>query len=140
MAAAIPHHQPLTHPLPFSTTPRGCRVEDIPDDLVTWDGWSPKDCLNLDPAPPAGWYSIPHWAALTEWHLFNYLEEPGTVICEEWLGDRWQGQALRLAAEEGIAPIEWPAPPKMQAAGIATALLFPDPILREVFDRPACRR
>jgi len=128
--------QPIVHPLPFSSTPRGCRVEDIPGDLLTWDGWAPRDCLNLDPPPPRGWYSIPHWAALTEWGLFETAEATMEETLGEWMRDPWQADALRYCAEEGIVPIEWPAPPRMKSElGIASVLLFPDPILREVFDR-----
>ena len=124
------------HPIPFAPHPRGCRIESIPDDLMTWDGWSPRDCLNLDPAPPAGWYSVPHWVALTEWGVFRGHDAPMPEILEEWFGEVWQGQALAKAAEEGVTPLEWPAPPKLQAHGIATVLLFPDPILRDVFREP----
>ena len=45
-----------------------------------------------------------------------------------------QAKALDLIATEGMAPIVWPAPPRMQAElGIATVLLFPDPVLRMAF-------
>lgn len=129
------------HPNPFSSAPRGCRVENIPSDLRTWDGWFPRDCLNLDPPPPPGWYSIPHWAALTEWGLFDSAEATMEETLSEWMGDPWQVEALRYCEEEGISPIEWPAPRRMRIElGIAAVLIFPDPILREVFLRPSSGR
>lgn len=128
----------LHYPLPFSSTPFGCRVEDIPTDIVTWDGWSPRDCLNLDPAPPAGWYSIPHWFALTEWHCFDYLDEPTACLTNGFFErvDKHGKPGLvalmgKACRDEGLEPIEWPAPPKLVAHGRPTVLLFPDPVLRD---------
>ncbi|MFG1419927.1 hypothetical protein V5F38_19125 [Xanthobacter sp. V0B-10] len=136
-------------------------MEDIPTHLengrplMTWDGWSPRDCLNLDRpdgldrAPPPGWYSIPHWAALTEWRIFDTFCAGMPEVISEWIGlpggvaaggsakfdGQEQGKALELMRQEGMAPIEWPAPHRMHAElGITTVLLFPDPILRAIFD------
>ncbi|MFG1433396.1 hypothetical protein V5F69_20430 [Xanthobacter sp. V2C-4] len=124
-------------------------MEDIPTHLedgrplMTWDGWSPRDCLNLDRpdgldrAPPAGWYSIAHWFALTEPSCFYLFEEPMPDLFARWARGDFQSagreSALDLLAKEGMAPIAWPAPPKAREAGIATVLLFPDPILRVIF-------
>ncbi|WP_238122864.1 MULTISPECIES: hypothetical protein [unclassified Xanthobacter] len=137
-----------TYPLPFSTTPYGCRVEDIPthledgSPLETWDGWSPRDCLNvdrpdgLDRAPPPGWYSVAHWVALTHPHWFDMLDMPMPDLFKDWAEGRGfardDGDIFDLMAQEGMTPIEWPAPVKAQEAGIPTVLLFPDPILRAV--------
>ncbi|MFG1418305.1 hypothetical protein V5F38_10385 [Xanthobacter sp. V0B-10] len=122
-------------------------MEDIPTHLengrplMTWDGWSPRDCLNLDRpdgldrAPPPGWYSIAHWVALTHPLWFDWFETPMPELFAAFArGDFGNGarrKILDLMAQEGMTPIEWPAPVKAQEAGIATVLLFPDPILRE---------
>lgn len=118
-------------PMPFLPAPYGCRLEDIPADLRTWDGWSPAECIDI--TAPAGWYSVAHWAALTEWGVFESFEQPMEEVLAEWLGEPWQVEAERLAAAEGVAPIVWPAPSKIAAAGFPTMLLFPDAIVREVF-------
>ncbi|MFG1480270.1 hypothetical protein V5F53_16680 [Xanthobacter sp. V4C-4] len=139
----------MAYPSPIPLHPHGCRVEDIPTHLsdgrplVTWDGWSPLDCINLDRpdgrdrAPPAGWYSIPHWFALIEPSCFWLFEEHMPDLFAEWArGDfrnARQETALAFMAKEGMEPLEWQAPVKAREAGIATVLLFPDPILRELF-------
>jgi len=148
-ANRVPHYPAgPNYPSPIPTTPYGCRIEDIPTDLKTHDGWSPLDCLNLDPAPPVGWYSIPHWEALTEWRIFDTFCADMPEIVSEWIGlpggvaaggsakfdGQEQAKALDLMRQEGMTPIEWPAPPRLRdELGIATVLLFPDPILRAVF-------
>ena len=138
---------------PFPAHPYGCRVEDVRSDLLTQDGWSPRDCLNLDPPSPPGWYSIPHWVALTGYYAFEAFGADMPEIVSEWIGlpggvgaggsathdGVEQAKALELMAREGMAPIEWPAPPRMQVElGIAAVLLFPDPVLRSLF--PVLRR
>lgn len=125
--------------------PRGCRVEDIPEDVCSSDGWRPLDWINhdradgTDRAPPPGWYSIPHWWALTEWHCFEMWEGETAEVLAECLINRGQGEdsfyarAIDAMNREGLAPIEWPAPPRIKAAGYSTVLLYPDAILRDVF-------
>ncbi|GLI22221.1 hypothetical protein GGQ86_000481 [Xanthobacter flavus] len=134
-------------PLPFPLHPYGCRVEDVPATPLTHDGWSRRDCLNVDPPPPPGWYSIPHWVALTGYYRFGDFAAMPEVV-SEWIGlpggveaggsadhnGEEQAKALDLMATEGMAPIVWPAPKRMQEElGIATVLLFPDPVLRMLF-------
>lgn len=126
-AAAV---QAPAHPLPFSTRPYGLTPDSIPEG-TTLDGWSPRDLLNMDPPPPPGWYSIPHWTGLTEPSLFIY--SGSYITLAEWLAE-WREQADKMAvraAAEGFPPLEWPAPPLLAEAGCLTVPLFPDPILRE---------
>lgn len=119
----------LPHALP--PHPRGARLDAIPADIVSWDGWRPLDWINTDPAPPLGWYSVFHWVALTEPGLFRHFCDPTpTQLLDE------QDEARRLTKAEGLSPIKWPAPPRMQAAGVKFVWLIPDPILRDVFREP----
>lgn len=131
-------HQQSNIPPPYA---RGRRVENIPSDILTWDGWSPIDCLNLDPPPPSGWFSIPHWFALLDWRLFDDLPEPGKAICLDLLCPELAEEARAMTLQEGVEPIVWPAPPKLTMPhkgedwffpGVATVLLFPDGVLREL--------
>lgn len=140
--------------LPVPLHPYGCRLQDIPDDHRSPDGWHPRDCINFnrpdgsDQAPPPGWYSIPHWVALTSHNSFGFFYVAMPEIVSEWVGlpggvsaggsEKYDGsdqaKALAIMQAEGMAPIEWPAPPRMrEELGIQTVLLFPDPILRTVF-------
>ena len=97
--------------------------------------------------PPPGWYSIPHWVALTGYYRFGDFAAMPEVV-SEWIGlpggveaggsadhnGEEQAKALDLMATEGMAPIVWPAPKRMQEElGITTVLLFPDPVLRMLF-------
>lgn len=134
-------------PLPFPLHPYGCRVEDVPAVPLTDDGWSRRDCLNVNPPPPPGWHSIPHWVVLTGYYRFEDFGAMPEVV-SEWIGlpggvgaggsathdGGEQAKAPDLMATEGMAPMAWPAPPRMQEElGIATVLLFPDPVLRMRF-------
>lgn len=121
----------VTLPPPIALYPRGARIEDIPADIISWDGWRPLDWINMDPAPPLGWYSVFHWIALTEPGVFECFCDPAHTLFHEE-----QEEAKRLTRAEGSSPIEWPAPPKMQAAGVKSVWLIPDPILRDVFREP----
>ncbi|MCK0197061.1 hypothetical protein MWN34_09065 [Ancylobacter sp. 6x-1] len=114
-------------PFPFSPTPYGCRLEDIPDDIVTGDGWKPLDAVNLDHLPPPGWYTVGHWSALTEPGIFRLLSGP----LHEALADM-EAQAVAASRREGIEPIDWPAPPALVAIGIETVKLIPEIVLRDI--------
>ena len=125
------------YPLPFSTRPYGRTPDDIPEG-TTFDGWSPRNLLNIDPPPPPGWYSIPHWMGLTEWEILigGGNETPLAQWVAGWRGEE-ADRASALAAAEGFEPLEWPAPPLIAEAGCPTVPLFPDPILREYWSRIA---
>ncbi|MFK8252662.1 hypothetical protein [Ancylobacter terrae] len=118
---------PTAFPFPVPLHPYGRQLSDIPAGIRTWDGWRPIDAVNLDHLPPPGWYSVGHWSALTEPNIFAYFEEPLADVLTEL-----EQVAFDACRKEWVEPIEWPAPPALVAAGIATVFLFPDPILREV--------
>lgn len=128
----IVHRPPSTTlPLPIPQHPRGARIDDIPTDIISWDGWRPLDWINTAPAPPLGWYSVFHWIALTEPGVFRHFCDPAPTLFHAE-----QEEAKRLTRAEGSSPIEWPAPRKMQEAGIKSVWLIPDPILRDLFREP----
>lgn len=122
-------HQRIPVPLiPAPRHPYGCRFEDIPDDLVTWDGWHLRDLVPFDAAPPQGWYSVGHWLALVS---------PASLCC---LLDtlmqslvEMEAEAVEACRREGMEAVVWPAPPAIARAGIATVRLIPDPILRDLY-------
>jgi len=113
-------HFALGSPVPAPLHPYGCRLEDIPPDCRT--------VVNSTPPPPQGWYSVGHWSALVSPNIFNGFVRPLVEVLAEM-----ESEALDACGREGIEPLQWPAPPALSAAGVATVLLIPDPILRDLF-------
>lgn len=116
--------EPFPSPVPLY--PYGCRIEDIPDDIKTWDGYRPIDMIPLANMPPVGWYSVGHWSSLVSPGIYDFFDAPLAEVLTE-MEDEIAGECRK----QGIEPVEWPAPPALVTLGISTVLLFPDPILRD---------
>lgn len=112
----------------YSRSPRGRSLQSLPD-FTVGGRWRPLDLTNAD--APAGWYSVWHWIAQTEPASLRHC---GDDLYGAFL--EFQDEALRLCEEEGVAPLEWPAPPAIaDAASGSRVFLFPDPILRDTLPR-----
>jgi len=117
----------FTQPTPYAARLRGVFFPTIPHHTPTPQGWRPKDFISED--APYGWYSVWDFLARTEPLLFTEVDDVEADYSDV------VSKAAALAAAEGLAPLEWPAPWPLAEAGVATVLLFPDAILRDAIPR-----
>lgn len=120
------HYPPLT-PIPAPQWPYGCRPEDIPHDLTTWDGWRLGDLIPTDRLPPTGWYSVGYWLALISPSVLLGFGQPLPISLAEM-----EEEANAACLREGIGALDWPAHKSLRAYGVQSVRLFPDPILRSL--------